>query len=51
MASFQFNIGSVVGPSISGIMIFYHWEEGMFIVLGLAYLLFGIAGFRYRPSK
>ncbi|MNP20038.1 putative MFS family transporter protein [compost metagenome] len=51
VASFQFNIGSVIGPSLSGMMIFYHWEEGMLIVLGLAYLLFGIAGFWYRPSK
>ncbi|MHA0855246.1 MFS transporter [Paenibacillus sp. CMAA1364] len=51
VASFQFNIGSVIGPSISGLMIFYHWKEGLFIVLGLSYLLFGLAGFRYRSSK
>lgn len=51
VASFQFNIGSVVGPSLSGILMFYHWEEGMFIMLGLSYLLFGLAGFGFASSK
>ncbi len=51
VASFQFNIGSVVGPSLSGIFMFYHWEEGMFIMLGLSYLLFGLAGFWFSPSR
>lgn len=51
VASFQFNIGSIVGPSLSGIFMFYHWKEGLFIMLGLSYLLFGLAGFWYSPSK
>ncbi|SIQ83971.1 Predicted arabinose efflux permease, MFS family [Paenibacillus macquariensis] len=51
VALFQFNIGSIVGPSLSGIFMFYHWEEGMFIMLGLSYLLFGLAGFWFSPSR
>lgn len=51
VASFQFNIGSIVGPNISGVLMQYGWEGGMFIVLGLTYILFGLAGFRFRRKE
>ncbi|HEY2493550.1 MAG TPA: MFS transporter [Paenibacillus sp.] len=51
IASVQLSIGSVVGPNISGVLMQYGWSGGMFILLGVTYILFGLVGFRFRPKK
>ncbi|MCM3783844.1 MFS transporter [Neobacillus mesonae] len=48
VASFQFNIGSILGPNIGGIMLGLGAPGAMFWLLGGCYLLFGLAGFFYK---
>ncbi|WP_454191684.1 MFS transporter [Paenibacillus sp. Marseille-Q7038] len=51
VASFQFNIGSILGPNLGGIMLGLGAPGGMFWLLGACYLLFGIAGFFFKQNK
>ena len=44
IASFHFNIGSIAGPNIGGTLMQYGWNAGMFIVLGLGFMAFGLLG-------
>lgn len=51
VASFQFNIGSILGPNLGGIMLGLGAPGAMFWLLGACYLLFGIAGFFYKQKS
>ncbi|WP_225229138.1 MFS transporter [Paenibacillus gallinarum] len=51
VASFQFNIGSILGPNLGGIMLGLGAPGGMFWLLGACYLLFGIAGFFFKQNN
>lgn len=48
IASFHFNIGSIAGPNIGGTLMQYGWNAGMFIVLGLGFMAFGLLGVLVR---
>ncbi|WP_186327428.1 MFS transporter [Paenibacillus sp. Y412MC10] len=50
VASFHFNIGSIAGPNIGGTLMQYGWNGGVFIVMGLAFALFGAVGTAFRTS-
>ncbi|OMC69259.1 MFS transporter [Paenibacillus sp. FSL H7-0326] len=51
VASFQFNIGSILGPNLGGIMLGLGTPGAMFWLLGGCYLVFGIAGFFFRSKQ
>lgn len=51
VASFHFNIGSIAGPNIGGTLMQFGWNGGMFIVLGLGFVLFGGIGIAVRNSS
>lgn len=51
VASFQFNIGSILGPNLGGIMLGLGAPGAMFWLLGGCYLVFGIAGFFFRSKQ
>lgn len=52
VASFHFTIGSIIGPNLGGQMINWISPGSMFTLLGIMYLLFGLAGilFRRKPE-
>lgn len=51
VASFQFNVGSIIGPNLGGIMLGLGAPGAMFWLLGSCYLLFGITGFLFKRVK
>ncbi|WP_249435888.1 MFS transporter [Paenibacillus sp. Marseille-Q4541] len=51
VGSFQFNIGSILGPNLGGIMLGLGVPGAMFWLLGSCYLLFGIAGVLFKRDK
>lgn len=44
LASFHFNLGSVIGPNISGGLLDFGTQGSMFLVLGGSYVVFGLLG-------
>lgn len=51
VASFQFNIGSILGPNLGGIMLGIGVPGAMFWLLGACYLMFGFAGFLFKRNN
>ncbi|MFC4101709.1 MFS transporter [Paenibacillus xanthanilyticus] len=50
IASIHFSIGSILGPSIGGYGIRYVSDHSMFMLLGGAFLAFGLLGLLFRPK-
>ncbi|GAB6990044.1 MFS transporter [Paenibacillus pini] len=50
VASFHFNIGSIAGPNIGGLLMGYGWKGGMFTVLGLGFIVFACTGLLIRKE-
>ncbi|MFI2855796.1 MFS transporter [Paenibacillus sp. JSM ZJ436] len=53
VASFHFNMGSILGPNIGGAVMQTGWIGGMFVLLGLFYLIFSSLSpwFKGSPLK
>lgn len=51
VASFHFNVGSIVGPNLGGLVMENGSPSLLFTLLGSAYLIFSIAGFALRHDK
>ncbi|MHA6484167.1 MFS transporter [Paenibacillus sp. strain BS8-2] len=50
IASIHFSIGSIMGPTFGGLGLRYVSSDSIFYFLGLAFLVFAISGFGFRPS-
>lgn len=48
IASFHFNVGSIAGPNIGGTLMQYGWNGGLFVALGLGFIVFGFLGVAFR---
>ncbi|WP_106767739.1 MFS transporter [Paenibacillus faecalis] len=51
VASFHFNIGSIAGPNVGGLLIGTGWNAGMFITLGGLYILFACTSVFFKHKK
>ncbi|MNJ56541.1 Major Facilitator Superfamily protein [compost metagenome] len=50
IASFHFNLGSIVGPNLGGIVMHIGSAGLLFVFLGLSYLLFTLSGFAFKAD-
>ncbi|MFC7680065.1 MFS transporter [Paenibacillus sp. GCM10028914] len=51
VASFHFNIGSIAGPNIGGMLIGIGWTSGMFILLGSVYIIFAASSLFFKNKS
>ncbi|WP_275259471.1 MFS transporter [Paenibacillus pinistramenti] len=51
IASFHFNLGSMVGPNISGALMESGITSALFWLLGAGYLLFALSGIFFKSNK
>ncbi|GIP59412.1 MFS transporter [Paenibacillus sp. FSL W8-0186] len=50
IASIHFNIGSIAGPNLGGAAMHFGSAGLLFVILGLFYLTFSVAGLLFRPE-
>ncbi|GAA0137224.1 MFS transporter [Paenibacillus sp. YSY-4.3] len=50
IASIHFNVGSIVGPNLGGVAMHFGAAGLLFVILGLFYLAFTVAGIMFRPE-
>ncbi|WHX47120.1 MFS transporter [Paenibacillus woosongensis] len=50
IASIHFNIGSIAGPNLGGAAMHFGSAGLLFVILGLFYLTFSVAGLLFRPK-
>ncbi|GGF63496.1 hypothetical protein GCM10010912_05720 [Paenibacillus albidus] len=50
-SSFHYSIGSIAGPGIGGLLLEAGQGGGVFGLMGLFYILFGLAGLLFSPRK
>ncbi|WP_342561245.1 MFS transporter [Paenibacillus sp. FSL R7-0345] len=51
VSSFHFSIGSIIGPGIGGLLLEFGWGNGVFVLLGGFYILFGLTGLLFSPRQ
>ncbi|WP_251037354.1 MFS transporter [Paenibacillus albidus] len=51
VSSFHYSIGSIAGPGIGGLLLEAGQGGGVFGLMGLFYILFGLAGLLFSPRK
>lgn len=51
IASIHFSLGSLIGPNLGGLAIQHISLGSMFFILGAWYVLFSVAGIRFKGSK
>lgn len=51
VSSFHFSIGSILGPGVGGLLLEFGWGSGIFVLLGVLYILFGLTGLLFSPRQ
>lgn len=51
VASFHFNAGSIIGPGLGGLLLELCWGGGVFGMMGLLYIAFGLLGLVFTPKR
>jgi MFS family permease len=51
IASFHFNLGSMVGPNVSGALMEGGITSALFVLLGAGYVVFGLSGLLFKSNK
>ncbi|OKP84736.1 MFS transporter [Paenibacillus helianthi] len=51
VSSFHYSFGSIMGPGIGGVLLQFGWGGGVFVLLGVLYIVFGLAGLLFSPRK
>ncbi|WP_246246214.1 MFS transporter [Paenibacillus lemnae] len=51
VAAFHFNIGSILGPNVGGAAMQTGWISGVFIVMGLLYILFACSSLWFKRGS
>ncbi len=49
VSSFHFNVGSIIGPGIGGLLLQMGVGGGIFALMGALYILFGLLGLLFSP--
>lgn len=49
VSSFHFNVGSIIGPGIGGLLLQMGFGGGIFALMGALYILFGLLGLLFSP--
>ncbi|KGE17269.1 MFS transporter [Paenibacillus wynnii] len=49
VSSFHYSAGSIVGPGIGGLLLEYGWGGGVFGLMGVLYIMFGLMGLLFSP--
>ncbi|MDQ0194773.1 MFS transporter [Paenibacillus wynnii] len=49
VSSFHYSAGSIVGPGIGGFLLEYGWGGGVFGLMGVLYIMFGLMGLLFSP--
>ncbi|CQR56208.1 MFS transporter [Paenibacillus riograndensis] len=51
VSSFHYSIGSITGPGLGGLLLQFGWGGGVFLLMGILYILFGLAGLLFSPRQ
>ncbi|WP_244884025.1 MFS transporter [Paenibacillus graminis] len=51
VSSFHYSFGSIIGPGLGGLLLQFGWGGGVFLLMGILYILFGLAGLLFSPRQ
>ncbi|ULO10372.1 MFS transporter [Paenibacillus sp. 19GGS1-52] len=51
VSSFHYSLGSILGPGVGGLLLEYGWGSGVFGLMGLLYIMFGLLGLLFSPRQ